>query len=247
MGWRSLLALGAVLWVLFVLVRAPADRLLVLAGSLPGARVEGVRGSLWAGGAERIEARGLVFEQPRWQIRPARLLLGRLAFDIEARFAGRPASVRAVRGLGGAWLEQVRFSMPAAGLARLAPRAGRIDLAGELVADLERVRLSGAGVPLVSGSLRWSDARLERPLQLELGSVSLVLREAGQASVGQLVAEGGSLLVNADVELRDSGDWRLDALIRPRGPLPEPVQQFLDTFAEAGDGQYRLEWNDSLL
>ena len=54
------------------------------------------------------------------------------------------------------------------------------------------------------------------------------------------------LLVDADVELKPDGAYRLDAQIQQKGDVPDAVAQFLSTFAEYRSGSYRLDWSDSL-
>ena len=76
-SWRWLL-LGAVLYVLFLVVNAPADKLLpLLQPQLQGIRLSGVDGRIWSGQAQYVEVLPLQLSEVHWSFRPFALVLGR--------------------------------------------------------------------------------------------------------------------------------------------------------------------------
>jgi len=122
----------------------------------------------------------------------------------------------------------------------------QVSVGGQLSLDLDDVRFSPAGIPMFSGQASWTSAEVEAPLALSLGTATLTTQHNGELTEGKLVTSGGVLLVEAEVTLESSGTYRLDAMIRPNGTVPQAVTKFLTTFAEYENGSYRLEWSDSL-
>jgi general secretion pathway protein N len=244
--WRGV-ALGVVAWLVFLVATIPADRALALAPTMPDVAMAGVQGTLWHGQASQVVAKGVALEKLRWQFRWLPLFTGRAEFELRARLADKPAHSIAGKGFSGPpYLKDVQFSLPAADvLYRLG--INKVSVTGELIVDLDDVRFTPAGVPMFSGQTRWAPATIEAPLTLSLGSATLNTQHDDNITQGELVAQGGALLVQADVALESTGSYRLNAVITQNGNLPRAVTKFLTTFAEYENGRYRLEWSDNLL
>lgn len=247
--WRTVTA-GVVAWLVFLVATIPANQALALAPPMPGVVIGGIQGTVWRGQARSVVAEGVLLENVRWRFRPLALFTGRFEFDLQGKLGSKP--LRAVAGTafsGEPYLGDVRLSIPASEvLYRLG--INKVTVAGELALDLDDVRFSSTGVPLFSGEMRWVPANVEAPLVLSLGTATLTTQHDDDLTQGKLVARGGALQVDADVELETSGAYRLNATIRlaqGNGTVPQAVTKFLSTFAEYDDGSYRLEWSDTLL
>jgi len=244
--WRSV-ATGVVAWLVFLVVTIPADRALALAPSIPDVAVSSVQGTLWRGQAGSVVVKGVLLNDVSWRFSFLSILTGRVEFDLQAGLNGKPFHALVGRTFTGAnYLADVQASLQATDvLYRLGIK--QVSVGGELVINLDDVRLTPSGIPMFSGEASWLPARVEAPLVLSLGTVTLTTQHDSSVTQGNLVAAGGVLQVQADVVLEAGGDYRLNAAIKQNGTVPQAVTKFLSTFAEYDNGQYRLEWSDNLL
>jgi general secretion pathway protein N len=245
--WQGVLT-GVAAYVFFLLVTAPAAKLLpLLQPRLEGVQLAGVDGSLWSGSAALVTANPVQLQDLQWRFRPLALLLGRAEVALEASWQGRPAAALAGKALFGApYLADVSATVAAPDVLRWL-RLKQLSVEGNLALQLARVQwAAGAVAPAVTGVATWTPARVSAPVELALGNAQLDTVADQGVTRGKLKASGGALLVDADVELKPDGAYRLDAQIQQKGDVPDAVVQFLSTFAEYRSGSYRLDWSDSL-
>jgi hypothetical protein len=243
-GWRSGL-LGAVAYLLFLLMVAPAAKVWPLFQSqLKNIHIAGVEGSLWSGKAAQVDVSPLQFKDVNWSFRPFGLFVGRAVFDVHAQLQAQRIKAKAGSTLlGSPYLSDVKGRISANDLFYWLGLK-QVQLGGQLDFDIDDVAWSESGLPAMAGTASWSPAQLVSPVKLLLGKAELETQIEDAVTRGQLKTTGGALLVQADVELKDDGAYRLDADIRQKGNVPQAVSKFLSTFAEYKDGNYRLEWAD---
>jgi general secretion pathway protein N len=245
--WRWLLP-GAVVYLVFLVVAAPADKLLPLVQpQLQGVRLSGVEGRLWSGQAMQVSVASVQLSDVRWSFRPLALLLGRAEFSVSGQLQGQAVQGRAGSTvLGRVYLSDVQGRLAASDLLLYWQQLKQVSADGYLDFSLDEVRLSETGVPAVAGTVNWSPARVVAPIELQLGKVQLETRIEDEVTRGKLEATDGTLLVQGDVELNASGAYSLNADLQQKGNVPQAVAKFLSTFAEYNNGSYRLEWSDTL-
>src|SRR5260221_10869628 len=93
MRMKAMAALGIAAYVVFLVFTTPASFIAARArAAAPGAiEMSEAQGSLWSGSARaRIAAPGghLIFDRIEWSFVPARLMAGRIAFDLNAAGPG---------------------------------------------------------------------------------------------------------------------------------------------------------------
>ena len=244
--WRSVL-LGAVAYLLFLVMTAPAAKVLPLFQSqLQHVQVAGIEGSLWSGKAAQVDVSALRLQDVKWRLRPFALFVGRAVFKINGHLQAQ--RIRAKAGstfLGTPYLSDVKGSIAANELLRLLG-IHQLQLGGQLDFDIDDVEWVESGLPAMTGSVSWSPAQLISPLNLAFGKAQLETQIESTVTRGKLNASGGALLVQADVELKSDGAYRFDANIQQKGDVPQAVSKFLSTFADYKDGNYRFEWADKL-
>jgi general secretion pathway protein N len=238
---------GAVAYLLFLVMAAPAAKVLPLfQPRLQNIQLAGVEGSLWSGKAAQVDVSPLQLKDVRWSFRPFGLFVGRAVFNVRGQLQGQ--RIKAKVGstlLGKPYLSDLRGRISANDLIYwlgLKP----VQLDGQLDFHIDDVEWSESGLPAMAGTAWWSLARLVSPLELVLGNAQLETQIEDAVTRGKLQASGGALLVQADVELKPDGGYRFDANIQQKGDVPQVVLKFLSTFAEYKDGNYRLEWVDKL-
>ncbi len=245
---RRGLLLGFAAYLLFMVFSAPASwAVSFLQNRIPGLQLVATEGSLWSGRAKQLYFQGQTVTDPTWSWRPLALLLGRVEYRLQGIWSGEPASLRVGASLtGSTYLADVSAKATSQTLsADLLPK--NVMLQGQMIMELEKVELSSQGMlPILHGQIRWLQAEVNSPMQLQLGNVLLELAPGDQKTNGKLTAEGGQLLIDGTLEYEPAGDYTLLADVRTDGPLPPAVKNGLDTFAEFRDGQYRLDLSGNL-
>jgi len=244
--WRSVLA-GAVAYLLFLLVAAPAAKVWPLFQSqLQNIRLADIEGSLWSGKAAQLDVPPLQLKDVRWRFRPFGLFVGRAVFNVRGQLQAQ--RIRAKVGatfLGRPYLSDLRGRISANDLFYWLGLK-QVQLGGQLDFHIDDVEWSESGLPAMAGTAWWSLARIVSPVELALGNAQLETQIGDALTQGKLQTSGGALLVQADVELKADGAYRFDADIQKKADLPQAVEKFLSTFADYKDGNYRLEWADKL-
>ncbi len=243
-----LLSVGVGALVLFVLLRAPAEKLLprLLPASAP-VQLSGISGTIWSGRALQLAVERVTLERVSWHFRPLALFLGRVEVGLNAQLDEHPLSARAGKGwFSEPYLKAVRATLPATEVLSLAGM-NLAQLGGSVELDLARISgWQDSAFPAISGSARWTPARVVAPLVLDLGTVQLITRAEAGETRGELSASGGALSFKGEVGLSPDGRYHLQGDVRKHRAVPEAVDNFLATFAEPHDGGYRVEWSDQI-
>jgi hypothetical protein len=244
-------ALGAGAYVAFTLATFPAGTALRWLAP-PGLAAAGVTGTLWSGAAASCSVNGFTVESLRWRVRPLPLLLGRVTAEIDARIPDGFVS-----GVVTASRSAVRFSdlrgatsLPA--LAGMLPIKG---MRGQASADIAELALEDGWPTTVVGQLKL--AGLETlPLipdgsgsLLALGDYTVTFRPAPPGALAaEFVDNGGPLEVSGSLNMDDTRNYTLDALIEPRAGAPEALVEGLKVMTAEPDaeGRRRLSLTGSL-
>ncbi len=246
MRLRSLILLGMLAYAVALVFTFPAVHLLRWVDPAP-AKLFGVEGTVWRGGAQQVEVNGIAVEQVRWRFQPASLARGELAVALDGRYAGGPLSGRvALDWRRAVHLREVDYRLDARRLVDFMPLP-IAEFSGEISTRVDKLTLQGGTLGEVTGKLRWPGATLTSPLETVLGDyrVDLDTTERGYRAV--LEGSGGSLGANGEVRVQ--GDGRYDAQItfRPARDAPrELVQQLGFVTRRQGNGSYLLRRSGSL-
>jgi general secretion pathway protein N len=239
-------ALGLGAYVAFTLATFPAGTALrwFAPAELTAA---GVTGTLWSGSAASCSVAGFTAEALRWRVRPTSLLLGRLAADVEARIPDGFVS-----GLVTATPSTVRFSgvrgatsLPA--LANVLPLKG---MRGQASIALEELALENGWPATIVGELKL--AGLETlPLisdgsgsLLALGDYTITFTPAPPGALAaRFVDNGGPLEVSGTLNMDDTRNYTLDALVEARPGAPETLVEGLKIMTTEPDAEGRRRLN----
>jgi general secretion pathway protein N len=202
-------AVGIPALALFMVLTAPASFLAYRASKESQGRVnfDETQGTLWSGSARaQVDAPGgvLTFDRIAWRLVPARLMEGRLAFDVSVDSRDARGNVQLLRG----WSEWEARGGAARVEARLLPVFFPLAAAW---------RPEGA-VSVTADGVRWNDRELNGPVTVEwrgagvalsdvkpLGTYRLAMQGAGETAKLALSTLSGPLQVSG------AGDWKLPA------------------------------------
>ena len=85
-GWKSLLALGLLAWLVFLLVSFPAARAWAWWGAnVPGVQVASVQGTIWRGQLRGVSYDNFSARSVSWELAPLSLLRLRASLDLDVR------------------------------------------------------------------------------------------------------------------------------------------------------------------
>ncbi|HET8730814.1 MAG TPA: type II secretion system protein N [Moraxellaceae bacterium] len=217
------LLLGFVALVLALTARAPASLLQrVLPASGSGIQVSAWGGTVWNGQAAVNQSgeAGLW----RWNLIPSALLLGRIAFQVDASGMA-DLHGRLDRGIGGWAAHDLHGTVPARLLQPLLPPGwslpGDVRLAG---IDLARRGLSTGAWSAAAGQFRWAGGAMQLSLGSQVQSATLppliatLHRDGDRLQVSLVEEAGGASLADVAVAPDGSVETKLrERLLRYSG------------------------------
>lgn len=226
----TLIALVIVAFAAILLARLPASWLLPTSGAT--FRCASVEGSLWSGYCSGLEVGGASLGELTWQLRPARLLLGKLAAHLDVEHPpGTSARADVEIGLGGTVVaHDVTASLPIdpALLPGVPPT-----LTGMLHLDLALARVTKKGVVrALEGRIEAMDLVDHSGYVTPLGSFAVTFPGGTAEPTGGVRDLGGPLAVEGKLRLTPQPGYDLTGYVTPRASAaPELVNaiQFLGT------------------
>jgi general secretion pathway protein N len=213
----------------------PANVALAMLG-VPADTVSGVSGTVWHGSLQRLSLDNMTLGPVSWQARPARLLLGQLAADVEATLPDGFVNTRAAISLGGS----LSFSdlEGAAPVAWLAPAAGRDG--GQLSARFEQVIIDGERIKSAVGSLQIAGVVLPIPTagaRLAPGNYAITFDAEDLAPdallSGAVTDGGGPLEIAGTLTFTPPRSYELSGTAKPRPEAPPELRTALQMLGPA--------------
>ncbi len=240
---RLLAGTGLVALLLSIVALIPAHVALAILG-VPAETVSGVSGTVWRGSIHRLAIDSLVLGPVSWQARPARLLLGQLAGDVEATLPDGFVTTGVGVSLGGS----LSFSNleGAAPVAWLAPAAGRDG--GQLTARFEQLELDDDRIDTAIGSLQVAGVVLPIPTAgagLAPGNYAITFDAQDLAPeallTGAITDRGGPLEIAGTVTFTPPRSYELSGTAKPRPEAPPELRNALQMLGPPSpDGAHTL-------
>jgi hypothetical protein len=226
MPWRFLAVLALSLFLLTVLVRAPAAWALKFAP--PGVDCSLPSGSMWRGSCMRLRAAGVELQDVSWIAHAWPLLRGHFDVDLSSADAHAPGTVRLSIGLGGHLeLRDVHAQLPVGTeFLPLFPTSWK----GTLRLELRQVDFEQQRLQALVGTATALDLAQRNP-PIEFGSYELTfgpVTPGNGAIVGNLRDVGGPLAVTGTLQLRDGSNFELNGLVTPRSGASADLVKAVD-------------------
>jgi len=188
----GLLILGIVLLTLpaSVAYRVVSSRL------PPGIALSGLQGSVWDGRAEQLQFNGSALGALSWHIPKATPITAKLSLS------GTDASGSATVGVKGSSVyaaRDVQVQAPARLLEKALGLPG-FQFTGQIVGQFKTLDVRLPNLFQAAGEVVWTDAGLQLPYALRLGTYVLTLQPTESGARGVISDRGGDLAVSGDVE-----------------------------------------------
>src|SRR6185437_13423316 len=238
---RTLTVIGLVIvaFAAIVLARLPASWLLPTGGA--AFSCASVDGSLWSGYCSGLRVRGAALGDLTWQLRPARLLLGKVAAHIDLEHPPTTSAQGDVEiGLGGTVVARnLTASIP------LDPKvipAVPPTLTGALHLDLALASVTRKGVVTrLQGRIEASDLVDHSGYVTPLGNFAVTFPGGGPEPTGDLQDLGGPLAVEGKLVLTPQPGYDLSGYVTPRASATTPLINAIQ-FLGSPDAQGRRQF-----
>jgi len=235
----TVIVLVIVAFAAIVVARLPASWLLPKGGA--NFSCASVEGSIWSGYCSGLTVRGTALGDLSWQLRPGRLLLGRLAAHIDlehppASFARADIEI----GLGGTVVARnLTASLP---LDPTVLPAVPPTLTGVVHVDLALARVTKKGIVTgLEGSIEASNLVDHSGYVTPLGNFTVTFPGGGSQPTGNLQDAGGPLAVTGTIVLTPQPGYDLSAYVTPRASASQPLVNAIQ-FLGSPDAQGRRQF-----
>jgi general secretion pathway protein N len=225
----------------------PAARAVALVDPA-GVDIAGVQGTVWQGSAERVTVPDMPpLAAVRWNITTWQLLLGRLAGDVRFDLGGGTGATEFRVSAGGAVeVRDAHFEGRAAGVARHLP-IPLLLVEGDLTAMIESAALRDGRPEGVDARLRWSNAVLRQPLDVDLGAVSIAVTPADEAAHRLVVdVREGALNVRGGGDIDAAGRYDVELRVEPQANASAEIVDMLANVAERDGDVYVIRQRGQL-
>ena len=232
----TVIVLGVVAFAAIVLARLPASWLLPEGGA--DFSCASVDGSIWSGYCGGLRVRGVALGDLAWQLRPARLLLGRLAAHIDLEHPPTTSAQGDVEmGLGGAIIARnLTASLPLD--PTLLPGAPST-LSGTLHLDLALAQVTQKGVVRkLKGRIEASDLIDRSGYVTPLGNFAVTFPGGTPQPTGDVQDLGGPLAVSGKLVLTPQPGYDLSGYVTPRASANQALINAIE-FLGSPDAQGR--------
>ena len=244
--------LTAVLSYLFFMISSlPASKLISLAedNKLITAKLYGVYGSLWSGGAEQIN----IPNQPpitdfQWSFNPASFLIAKISSEVSGNIKKQKIIGNISMNAWGtveATDVRARISSPVMQELIQMPLG---ELGGVFNLNIDSIILNDSPLPSITGTLKWNNAKLTMAETVDLGHINIAIK---QNTANQLTAtisnNKGQLSLDGTAIIDDKKSYTLDLRITPQQNISSDITQSLTFISRRQtDGSYLIKRKGNL-
>jgi len=235
----TVIVLVIVAFAVIVLARLPASWLLPSGGA--NFNCASVAGSLWNGYCSGLKVRGAALGDLAWQLRPARLLVGKLAAHVDIEHPPATSAQGDVEiGLGGTVVARnLTASLPLD--PTLLPGVPPT-LTGSLHVELTLARVTSRGVvKALEGRIEATDLVDHSGYVTPLGNFAVTFPGGTPQPTGDLQDMGGPLAVSGKIVLTPQPGYDLSAYVTPRPSATQPLINAIE-FLGSPDAQGRRQF-----
>lgn len=233
------IVLVVVAFAAIVLARMPASWVVPTSGTTFSCA--SVAGSIWTGYCSGLRVRGAALGDLAWRLRPARLLLGRLAGHIDLERAPTTSALGDVQiSLGGTLVARnltASFPLDSTLLPGVPPT-----LTGSVRLDIKLARVTRKGVvEELQGRIEAHDLIDSSGYITPLGSFAVTFPGGTPQPTGKVRDLGGPLAVSGKLILTPQPGYDLSAYVTPRASATQPLINAIE-FLGSPDSQGRREF-----
>jgi len=249
--WKRLILTGVVLYVVFLLVLAPAWLGVFLVDRASGGQavLENPTGTIWRGSSNALVlraggSRSLRVAGIRWSFAPARLLHGELAFAVSSTDPNITASGEFGFGLGGSTTAHAaRLTMATAAIVPLVPILDFVQPAGTLHIETDDLKIGSSRFE-GQAIAEWRSAGTKMSPVRPLGDYRINLNGAPDGMTYDVTTLNGPLRIDGKGSWSPSGVRKFAGTARADPPFQPQLVDLLRLIGrEQGQGVFALSAN----
>ena len=247
MNYKKLIPAAFGLYLVFLVVLAPAAWWLKLVTLPPQLQLGPASGTLWQGQVQAVSLNGYVLPQVQWQIKPWALLTGKVALSLDIgqiRQTTLPyAKAELAYGLSGLELYSTQLRLPVEPIIPLLKLRLPFEVAasGNLMLNVQHFTMGKPWCEQLAGKASWLEAKFRAPSGwIDLNALDASLScDQGQL---QLVTDAANpLALNVTAVIGEQGKYQLNGTMKPDASLPKEVHQAMQFVSRPDEqGRFRL-------
>ena len=250
------LILGLLVYVVFLVLSIPADRVYNYWKSSEhanrGFALAGISGSVWSGHADVAVMQGNRFESVEWTFRPWSLLVGEVGLNWRFQSPDSEKTHEKVfghgvtsLGLGGSInFSSLEAQIPVSMMASLA-KMKALQPSGSLSLNLQEVDWDGESLVNATGKIVWRQAGVNLLQQISFGDLTLNLDTRNDEINGLLADSGGPLSVEGLITLKEDGNYQFNGVFASRGD--KGLENALRSLGPVGpNGKVKINYSGNL-
>lgn len=248
MNYKKVIPAALGLYLLFIVLLAPAAWWLKLVTLPAGVQLGPVTGTLWQGQVQAVSLNGYVLPQVNWQLKPWALLTAKIALTLDIgqiRQTSLPyAKAQLAYGFSGLELESSQLRLPVEPLLPLLKLRLPFQIAasGNMLLNIQHFSVGQPWCEQLAGKASWLEAKFQAPSGwIDLKAIDANLScEQGKL---QLVTEPDNpLALNIKVLLGEQGNYQLNGTMKPDASLPKEVHQAMQFVGQPdAEGRFTLK------
>ncbi len=248
---RYYILIAILSYLFFTLGNIPAAKVISLIDDnvqLP-VKLYGVHGSLWNGSADKAILQGQPpIDNIQWSINPSMLLLAQLSGDVKASIKNQNIIGEFnVSALGNISASNIRARIDAAVIQELI-QMPLGELGGSFNINIESLEINPNGLPLITGNLKWKNAKLTVLETVDLGFIDLSINSDDKQQLNATISnKKAQLLLDGKASLNNNNTYVLNLRITPEKTATNNIRQSIAMFAKRQtDGSYLVKRKGNL-
>lgn len=258
------IALGFLIYIIFLVLNFPADRAYTYWKSSDSASssvnrnfaLAGISGSVWSGKANVVSIKRTRFENVEWTYRPWALLLGQVGLSWRfnnsntqgSKGSGSGEGVTSFGLDGSVDFSSLDAQLPASLLASML-QMNVLQPSGLVSLNLQDVEWSGQSLGSAVGKVVWRGAGMNLLKPVSLGDLTLTLETSDVEIKGVIADSGGPLSAEGLVTLSEDGQYQFNGAFAARGNTPQKteLENALRSMGRPGaDGKVKVNYSGTL-
>ena len=236
-------------YLLLLLATIPAKPVANLINKNSTITLHGISGTLWSGKAHALNINNKVrLSNTEWSFKIWKLLLGRIAVDIDTQYLSH--SIKTEIGsslLGKYFVSGLKAKLPASNMAQLA-NIPLMKISGSFLIDIEHAQWKNGDLPTAIGKIIWENATVTVTDSASLGNVEILLGESNMELLrAEINNQGGDIKISGVAELAPEANYTVSIKLSPTATANKNIRQSLGLFSEKqSTGEYLFTNSGSL-
>lgn len=249
MRWWYLSLIGFAAYLFFLSANLPADYAIDwLESGNPAISIRGSAGTVWKGEAEEASFNTTPLGSVKWRFTPLGLLGGQLKYRLELSDPGQNLTGFAAMNIitGQYLLSGLQGRISAEIIPSLVGQSS-VQTRGNVEVDIEKLGFSQQKITSALGNIRWIDATVQSPINVELGNLQFNLTSDASSVKTTIKDLAGPLKVDGEIVLSPDMTYRIQGKIKPASTSDTGLANMLRSIGRPGaEGSTLIDYSGQL-